>query len=207
MKKLIFVLYFISTIGFAQTPENSLLKNFKPFETPRTNCRPGTVYRISEDGVKYIVQDIKQIKSTSSEDGTLTGQMTFSREELLTMLNLNFSSDYVTTEVEIKDATRDYTEQANVDLALYENDIAEDIMLDEKSKYYLIRETVATKEIVFRFSRSSIEQLNTGKSNLKEKSGDGIDYPFELKKKFKDSKRVFYLEEKIEQPSGGFLFF
>jgi len=183
---------------------NSLLKNFKPFETPRTNCRPGTVYRISEEGIKYVVQDVKQIKSATSKDGTLIGQMTFSKEELLSMLNLNFSLDYITAEVEIKDATRDYTEQAGVDFALYENDIAEDIMLDENSEYFLIRETVATKEIIFRFSKSSIEQLNTGKSRMKEKSGDGIDFPFEIKEKFSDAKRFFYLEEKIEIPSGGF---
>ena len=157
--------------------------------------------------MKYIVQDVKQIKSDVSKDGTLIGQMTFSSEELLSMLNLSFSSDFVIAEVEIKDATRDFSEQASVDLALYENDIAEDIMLDENSEYYLIRETVSTKEIIFRFSKSSIEKLNTGKSRLKEKSGDGIDFPFEIKKKFSDAKRFFYLEEKKEEPSGGFLFF
>lgn len=207
MKKLLLTIYLIATIGFAQSRPNSLLKNFKPFETPRTNCRPGTVYRISEDGVKYIVQDVKQIKSDVSNDGKLIGQMTFSSEELLNMLNLNFSSDFVTAEVEIKDATRDFTEQVSVDLALYENDLAEAIMLDENSEYYLIRETVASKEIIFRFSRSSVQQLNTGKSSLKEKTGERIDFPFEIKKKFSDAKRVFYLEEKIEIPSGGFLFF
>jgi len=207
MKKLLITIYLVTTIGFAQSIPNALLKNFKPFETPRTNCRPGTVYRISEDGVKYIVQDVKQIKSDESKDGTLIGQMTFSSEGILNMLNLSFNSDFVTAEVEIKNAIRDFTEQASVDLALYENDIAEDIMLDENSEYFIIRETVASKEITFRFSRSSVQQLNTGKSRLKEKSGEGIDFPFEIKKKFSDAKRFFYLEEKIEIPSGGFLFF
>lgn len=207
MKKLLLSIYLIASIGFAQSTPNSLLKNFKPFETPRTNCRPGTVYRISENGVKYIVQDVRQIKSDESKDGKLIGQMTFSSAELLSMLNLSFSSDFVTAEVEIKDATRDFTEQASVDLALYENDIAEDIMQDEESEYYLIRETVASKEIIFRFSKNSVQQLNTGKSSLKEKSGEGIDFPFEIKKKFSEPKRFFYLEEKIETPSGGFLFF
>ncbi len=79
-----------------------MLKNFKPFETPRTNCRPGTVYRISKDSIKYIVQDVLQIKSEVSKDGNLIGQMTFSKEELLTMLNINFDSEFVTAEVEIK---------------------------------------------------------------------------------------------------------
>ena len=198
MKKLIFIIFFISTFSFAQSTPNSLLKNFKPFETPRTNCRPGTVYRISEDGVKYIVQDVKQIKSESSADGTLVGQMTFSSEDLLTILNLNFSTDYITTEVEIKDVTREFTEQSNVDKVLWDNDVAEDIMLDEESEYLLIRETVSTKSITFRFSRGAFAQLTTGKSSLKEKGGAGIDFPYELSKKFNNLKRVFYLEEKIE---------
>ena len=207
MKKLILLIFFVSTIGFAQTSKNSLLKNFKPFETPRTNYRPGTVYRISADGIQYIVQDIRQIKSEISNDGTLLGQMSFSSNELLNILNLSFSSDFITAEVEIKEAIREYTEQSNVDLALYENDIAENIMVDENSKYYLIRETVATKEIIFRFSKSSVEQLNSGKSSLKDNSGEGIDFPFEIKKKFSDLKRIFYLEEKIETPTSGFLLF
>jgi hypothetical protein len=207
MKNILLTILFISTIIYSQKGENSLLKNFKPFETPRTNCRPGTVYRVTEDGVKYIVQDVKQIKSEESKDGKLIGQMTFSSAELLSMLNLSFSSDFVMVEVEISDATRSFTEQSNVDLALFENDIAEDILLDENSEYYLIRETVASQEFVFRFSRGSVQQLITGKSSLKEKSGEGIDFPFEIKKKFNEAKRFFYLEEKIEKPNGGFLFF
>jgi hypothetical protein len=203
MKKLFVLIYFIATIVFAQSVTNSLLKNFKPFETPRTNCRPGTVYRTSDKGVLYIVQDIKQIKSEISSDGTLIGQMTFSNKELLTMLNLNFGSDFVTTEVEIKNAVREYTEQANVDLVLYENDIAEDIMLDEESEYFIIRETVSSQNITFRFSKNSISQLTSGKSNLKEKSGEGVDFPFEISKKFTDSKRFFFLEEKLKNSGGG----
>ena len=95
MKKLLLLIYFVTTFVFAQSTPNSLLKNFKPFETPRTNCRPGTAYRIDADGVNYIVRDIKQIKSDESLDGTLIGQMTFSNKEILNILNLNFSSDYI----------------------------------------------------------------------------------------------------------------
>jgi hypothetical protein len=203
MKKLILTIYFISTIVFAQSIPNSLLVNFKPFETTRTNCRPGTVYRTNEDGVKYLVKDIKQIKSEISSDGNLVGQMTFSSEELLTMLNLNFSSDFLTAEVEIKDAIREYTEQANVDLVLWKNDVAEDIMLDEDSEYFIIRETVASQNITFRFSKNSISQLTTGKSSLKEKLGEGIDFPFEISKKFREVKRFFFLEEKMKNTGGG----
>ena len=200
MKKLLLTIYLIATIVFAQSTPNSLLKNFKPFETPRTNCRPGTIYRISEDGVQYIVQDVKQIKSEVSSDGTLIGQMTFTSNELLTMLNLKFNSPFITAEVEIKNATREYTEQANVDLVLWENDVAEDIMLDEESKYFLIRETVSSQNIIFRFSRDSFAQLTTGKQSLKEKGGEGVDFPYELSKKFSDPKRFFYLEENIKIP-------
>lgn len=200
MKPLFTLIYFIATFSVAQTP-NALLKDFKPFETPRTNCRPGTILRVNEEGVKFVAKDVKQIKSESSNDGTLVGQMTFSHDELLTMLNLNFSSDFVTAEVEIKNAVREFTEQSNVDKVLWDDDIAEDVMHDEKSDYFLIRETVSTKNITFRFSRSSASNIVTGKSSLKEKSGEGIDFPFELSKKFNDLKRFFYLEEKIVEPN------
>ena len=198
MKKLFLFLLFTSIAIFAQAPQNSLLKNFKPFETPRTNDRPGTVYRINQDGLKFIVKDIFQIKSDISNDGTLIGQMTFSKDELLTMLNINFNTEFVTVEVEIKDAEREFTEQANIDLVLWENDIAEQIMRDEKSIYYLIRETVATQNITYRFDKNSYSIITTGKSNLKERTGEGIDFMYELTKKFNEPKRLFYLEEKIE---------
>ncbi|PIQ09396.1 MAG: hypothetical protein COW71_06875 [Ignavibacteriales bacterium CG18_big_fil_WC_8_21_14_2_50_31_20] len=198
MKKLFLLLFFVSILSFAQAPQNSLLKNFKSFETPRTNNRPGTVYRINQDGVQFIVQDIPQIKSDISNDGTLIGQMTFSKDELLTMLNINFNTEFVTVEVEIKDAEREFTEQANVDLVLWENDIAKQIMRDEKSTYYLIRETVASQNISFRFDKNSYLLITTGKSNLKEKTGEGIDFIYELTKKFNEPKRLFYLEEKLE---------
>jgi hypothetical protein len=197
MKKIILLIYLFTSIAFAQS-QNSLLKNFKPFDTPRTNCRPGTVYRIYDEEVKYIVQDVKQIKSETSKDGNLIGQMTFSKEELLTMLNLNFSSEFETLEVEIKDAIREYTEQANVDKVLWDDDLGEDLMIDGDSEYFLIRETISSREITFRFTKSSIDNLITGKSSLKEKSG--VDFPFEIKKKFGPPKRFFYLEEELKKP-------
>lgn len=197
MRKLSLIFLFVVTINFAQQTPNSLLENFKPFETPRTNCRPGTAYRISNNGVRYVVKDIKKIKSQTSYDGTLIGQMTFSNKEILTMLNIDFNTPYITAEVEIKNAVREYTEQTNVDLVLWDDDVAEEIMVDDSSKYYLIRETISTKEITFRFTKVSLKVLNTGKSALKEKSGDGVDFPFEIKKKFGEEKRIFYLEEEI----------
>ena len=203
MKKALIIMLITVCINFGQSgmaPPNSILKNFKPFDTPRTNCRPGTVYRIDENGVKYIVQDVSSIKSKISQDGTLIGQMTFTKEEMLAALNLNFDLEYITAEVEIKDAAREYTEQANVNYILWENDIAEDIVIDEKSRYFIIRETVAAQEISIRFNHETVGMLVTGKSNLKEKEageGETIDFPFSMKKKFNEPKRLFYLEEKI----------
>mgnify|MGYP000704679752 CR=1 FL=1 len=200
MKRLVLILYLFASIVQAQATFNSLLKNFKPFETPRTNCRPGTVYRISQDSIKYIVQDVKQVKSETSNDGTLIGQMTFSKEELLTMLNINFDSEFITAEVEIRDAVREFTEQANVDIVLWENDVAEKILLDEDSEYFIIRETVATQNITFRFTKTDFSLIVTGKSSLKEKTGES-DFPFELNKKFNEAKRFFFLEEKLKNPN------
>jgi hypothetical protein len=205
MKKLIVLLFIGATLVFSQggkAPQNSLLPNFKPFDTPRTNCRPGTVYRSDENDISFIVKDIKTIKSLTSSDGTLIGQMTFSREELLQILNLNFNLKYVTAEVEIKDAEREFTEQINVDDVLWEQGEAEEIMNDNESVYFIIRETISAKEVTFRFNNVSEAMLLTGKSTLKKLEGrDGavIDFPYSISKKFKEPKRLFFLKEVIYQ--------
>ena len=192
-----------ANIAFAESGKahpNSLLPNFVPFDTPRTNCRPGTVYRVDENGVNFIVQDIKQIKTLKSSEGTLLGQMTFSRKDLLQMLNLNFNLDYITAEVEIKNAEREFTEQINVDEVLWEEETALELLNDEESDYYVIREAVLTKEITFRFNNAAAAMLLTGKSSLKKndaKNDEVIDFPYSITKKFKEPKRFFYLYEKI----------
>lgn len=202
MKKVILIL-FTATMISAQSgkaPPNSLLPNFKPFDTPRTNCRPGTVYRFDENVVQFIVKDIKQIKGLISNEGNLLGQMTFSREDLLQILNLNFNLQYVTAEVEIKNAEREYTEQLNVDQVLWEDEQAAEIITDNESRYYIIRETISSKEITFRFNNVAVAMLLTGKSSLKKKESKDneiIDFPYSITKKFKEPKRLFFLDEKI----------
>jgi hypothetical protein len=203
MKKVIIILLLASTFYFAQSgkvPPNSLLPNFKPFDTPRTNCRPGTVYRLDENRVQFIVKDIKQIKGLVSNEGTLIGQMTFSRGDLLQILNLNFDLQFVTAEVEIKDVVREFTEQSNVDQVLWEDEYAADLMTDEVSKYFIIRETISAKEITFRFNNAAAAMLLTGKPSLKmkePKDGEIIDFPYSITKKYKEPKRLFFLDEKI----------
>jgi hypothetical protein len=203
MKKVILILFALSALIMAQSgkaPPNSLLPNFKPFDTPRTNCRPGTVYRLDENGVQFIVKDIKQIKGLVSNEGNLLGQMTFSREDLLQILNLNFNLQYVTAEVEIKNAEREYTEQLNVDQVLWEDEQAAEIITDNESRYYIIRETISSKEITFRFNNVAAAMLLTGKSSLKKKESKAdeiIDFPYSVTKKFKEPKRLFFLDEKI----------
>jgi hypothetical protein len=203
MKKVILILFAVSVLITAQSgkaPPNSLLPNFKPFDTPRTNCRPGTVYRFDENGVQFIVKDIKQIKGLISNEGNLLGQMTFSREDLLQILNLNFNLQYVTAEVEIKNAEREYTEQLNVDQVLWEDEQAAEIITDNGSRYYIIRETISSKEITFRFNNVAVAMLLTGKSSLKKKESKDneiIDFPYSITKKFKEPKRLFFLDEKI----------
>lgn len=204
MKKLVLLTFFIVSQLFGQQdslrPANSVYKNFKPFTTPRTNYRPGTVYRIDESGIKYLVQDVNSINSSRSSEGTVIGRMVFTKDELLAGLNIEFDMDYVTAEVEIKDAVRELTEQTNVDYILWENDLADELVVDPKSKYYIVRETVATTEITFRFDSNSASYILKGKGNLKEKISTGttvVDYPFSITKRFKEPKRLFYLEQEI----------
>ncbi len=204
MKKLILLTFFVFSQLFAQQdslrPANSVYKNFKPFSTPRTNFRPGTVYRIDESGIMYLVQDVNQVKSLECSEGTITGRMIFTKEELVTSLNIEFDIAYITTEVEVKDALREVTEQTNVDYILWDYDLVDELVVDPKSKYYIVRETVSTKEITYRFDAAAVEHIVKGKGNLKEKLSTGttvIDYPFSITKRFSEPKRLLFLEQEI----------
>ena len=93
---------------------------------------------------------------------------------------------------------REYNKKTSVDKVLYENQKIREIVVDKKSKYYLIRETISSKDITFKFSYDVVKRIKRGAAALKEiKSSTELDYPFEIQKKFKQPKRIFYLEQKI----------
>lgn len=196
---LIAILLVTSLVG-QSLPENAILKNFRPFPTPRTNGRPGEVYRITKDGKKYIVQDIASIKEKKSEEGDLVGRMYFTADELLTLLNLEFDRvEIIPAEVKILKAVREYNEQTTVDKVLYENGKIRDLVVDKESKYFIIREAILTKVITFGFSHEIVKKIKRGANALNEvKSNKELDFPFEIQKKFKKEKRIFYLDQEIK---------
>jgi hypothetical protein len=203
MKRLfqILIILFISTTIIAQSlPPNAVLKNFRPFDTPRTNGRPGEVYRIADDGTKYIVQDITTITHKESDEGDIVGRMYFTAEELLTLLNLEFDRlEVVPVEVKILKAKREYTEQIAVDKVLYESEKIREIIVDTESKYYIIREAILTRDITFRFNHEVVKKIKRGSNALtKVETTEEVDFPFEIRKKFKKEKRVFYKDQDIQ---------
>lgn len=203
MKILVGILYL--AVAFLQIeaqslPSNAVLKNFRPFATPRTNGRPGEIYRINENGVKFIVQDLTSIKEKSSEEGDIVGRMYFTADELLTMLNVEFDRlEIIPVEIKIVNAIREYNEQFTLDNALYGDGKIREIIRDPKSKYYIIREAILSKEVTFRFSLDVVKKIKKGANALTEiKSSSEIDFPYEIQKKFKTNKRFFYLEQEIK---------
>lgn len=207
MKTLILVIIFlIGNLTFAQPDslnqfQNSIFPNFKPYSTPRTNGRPGTVYRIDRDQITYYVQDVKMLTAHSSEEGDIIGRMSFSREQLLQMLNIEFATDQpIWAEVFISNAFREYNEQTQVDFILWEKGEIEKLIVDEFSTYYLVRETISTKNIAFRFNQEAYDKIITGAGQLeklKGKKGVLPDFPYEISKKWKEPRRVFYLDQEI----------
>ena len=192
--------FFLVVNVFSQSlPPNAILKNYRPFDSPRTNGRPGEIYRIDEHGRKFIVQDVSSIAEKVSEEGDLIGRMYFSSDELLTFLNLEFDRiDIIPCEVKILKAKREYNEQTAVDKVLYGNEKIREIMVDPNSSYFIIREAILTKEVTFRFSLETIKKVKRGASSLtKVKSTEEVDFPFEVTKKFKKEKRIFYLDQQI----------
>ncbi|MCB0729777.1 MAG: hypothetical protein KDC88_01990 [Ignavibacteriae bacterium] len=200
LKNTLFLIFLILTETFSQSlPENAILKNFHPFTTPRTNGRPGEVYRIDENGVKFIVQDVTAIKAKTSDEGDLVGRMYFTSNELLSLLNLEFDRlDTVPAEVKIVKAIREYTEQTTVDKVLYDDDKARELIVDPNSSYFMVREAILSKDITFRFSHEVVKKIKKGAAGLTEiKSEEELDFPFEIQKKFKSEKRIFYLQQAI----------
>ncbi|MAT57329.1 MAG: hypothetical protein K8F60_08650 [Melioribacteraceae bacterium] len=204
MKKIILILFAaISLIG--QTTNdlrpNAIYKNFKPFETPRTTGRPGTVFRIDTNYVKYYVEDVRAIKSFESNEGNVKGRMYFKKSELLSLLNLDFSTDeLIPVEVELKNVVREYNEQTTLDRVFWDDDKAEEVIQDKFSRYFVIREAVLCEEAVFKFSNASLQELITGKYQLSEVKlkGDQVDeFPFYITVKFDEPKRLFYLEQEF----------
>lgn len=194
------ILVFTVNIYSQSLPTNAILKNYRPFESPRTNGRPGEVYRVDENGIKYIVQDVTQISQKVSDEGDLVGRMYFTDEELLTLLNLEFDRlEVIPAEVKIMKASREYTEQTTVDKVLYDGGKIRELIVDPNSKYYLIREAILSKDVTFRFSHEVVKKIKRGANALTEiKSTEELDFPFQIQKKFKKEKRIFYLNQKIE---------
>lgn len=204
MKKVLSIIilfvFFLNAAYSQSLPPNAILKNYHPFSTPRTNGRPGEVYRINEEGKKFIVQDIAAIREKVSEEDDLVGRMYFSADELLTLLNLEFDRlEVIPSEVKILKAKREYTEQTSVDKVLYDDEKIRELLVDENSSYFIIREAIVSKEVTFRFSHEVVKKIKRGSAALtKVKTKEELDFPFEIKKKFKNEKRLFYLEQQIE---------
>lgn len=203
IKRLFFILFLVSLSldYYSQSlPDNAILKSFKPFATPRTNGRPGEVYRINEKGTKFIVQDVVAIKEKVSEEGDIVGRMYFTADQLLTLLNLEFDRlDIIPAEVKIVKAKREYNEQTEVDKVLYNSGKIRDLIADPNSSYFIIRETILSKDVTFRFSHETVKKIKRGLASLsKSKSTEEVDFPFEVQKKFKKEKRIFYLDQPIQ---------
>ncbi|PID56230.1 MAG: hypothetical protein CR986_10395 [Ignavibacteriae bacterium] len=199
-KIILFFIFFTIDLLSQQAPSNAILRNFHPYPTPRTNGRPGEVYRVNENGVKYIVQDISGISEKISEEGDLVGRMYFTSKELLSFLNLEFDRvNIIPAEVKILKAKREYTEQTQVDKTLYDNELIKSIVVDPNSEYFLIREAILTKDVTFRFAPEIVKKIKRGSNILTKVEGkEEVDFPFEVRKKFKKEKRIFYLEQKIK---------
>ena len=198
--QILIVLFFSISMLAQSLPPNAVLKNFRPFDTPRTNGRPGEVYRVADDGTKYIVQDVTAISHKESDEGDIVGRMYFTADELLTLLNLEFDRlEVVPVEVKILKAKREYTEQIAVDKILYDNQKIREIIADTESKYYIIREAILTKDITFRFNHEVVKKIKRGSNALtKVETTEEVDFPFEIRKKFKKEKRVFYKDQDIQ---------
>jgi hypothetical protein len=199
----------------ASTPTipNPFEKGFVAFESPRDFDGPGQVYRVDPKGAVYHVGEIKVEPKTGTEQSK--GIRTKVNWSLATALkytgaslgglspeaSAQFSHERSVT-IESTSVTRQYLEDTdNPEKKVTE--LLGTVKYRPDNKYYLIRETAATKEINVKGSRKSLgnakvqaelKSVISGNAELKYDNESS----FSLVAKFPKDMRVWYKPERLE---------
>jgi hypothetical protein len=191
-----------------------LFPEFLMFPSARTFDPPGTIFRINPDGIRFDVADISQGIRTSTGEEFLpeqVGRRRVSGETLAGALgkngsaSLRFSGDYHVL-LRLAGVLREKTSDWDVDKAL--PPALRQVNLRRDSRYYIIRETIAAREIDYTLSASdgaaaaaNLEShvVGTAKVNV-ERSGSG---ETKLVGRYATPTRILYKLEEIKFESSG----
>lgn len=210
---LILPLIFVSACTNPRPPEGILAQEgFDTFATPRAFDGPGTIYRIDGEGRRYLVTTLDIILPDSEEEVVpkFTSQRELTVNQLLESVgakaellpakvsaNLNIKSN---TTIESTTAGRIRLSDEKVDAALLKWRASTEP--DDASKYYLIREIVATPGLRYKVEKGwlaaavvDFKYLNVAgyKGEPKLVNADTI----ELDTKFSKPMNVWYKAQRI----------
>jgi hypothetical protein len=213
----------ISLLAGCETPppitlENNVnLRGFSTFPTPRTFDGPGTLFRIDKDGTKFPVAKL-------AIPVEVVGNEVFANYTRETSWSLGGFLKFVGAIRVLSDAQLSANMESTVNLTLqigqgdrertYDNEIAAalkdaSVKYRGDSRYYVIRETIAVREISYNLTRGNNSLSTITVSINKAIDGSGslkwVDSrQSELKQTFDQPHRVFYTVEEVLPSGTGF---
>jgi len=169
---------------------------------------PGTIFRITPQKVRFHVGETKnvQIQLSTEAQGRKTQRIEAKTDVLAKILDLNLDVGLIGSQneelvFEMDDSVRETT--ADIDIDPLVKKTLERITVREEDRYFVIRETSATKQISFELKREQVDRFG-GEAKIQEKieakatifsKKDAT--TFELKRKFDELMRVMFVAEEI----------
>jgi hypothetical protein len=186
-------------------------EGFDSFATPRSFDGPGTIYRIDNDGKRFLVTTI-QLKSSGGEEqiSKYTSTRELSLSNVLETIGVKADALPAAVKAELSaksNVTVDATKASRLRVADEDREAAVAAWAAKAkpapgSVYYLIRETVGTKSLKYTVGRGwlaslglDVKALNTAgyKGEAKAAANDGL----ELDAQFDQPLYVWYKAEKL----------
>jgi hypothetical protein len=196
----------------SQPPE--LYPEFQMFPSARTFDPPGSIFRVNRDGVRFDVADISGeiTPATGSEDiPDQTGRRRVEGNVIGNLLKGDASgavSAAGTYDVGLKlsGAVREKTSDLNLDKAL--SLVLKQVALRSDNRYYVIRETIAVREVDYELSTTDLESVaakvgtkpvGDGKIDIRQKGSASTT----LVGHYETPYRLFYKVEEVQFASSG----
>jgi hypothetical protein len=170
---------------------------------------PGTIFRITPQKQRIYVGVTKNVPIHQSEEiqGRITQKIEAKTDMLARILSLNIQSNLASSQnedlvFEMSESVRETTHDEDIDPLI--NKKFKNLTIRDEDRYFVIRETSATKQITFQLKRDQVDRLggeNIIKANIEGKATvfskkDATTY--ELKRKFGQLMRVMFSAEEIQ---------
>ncbi|CAM4111653.1 hypothetical protein [Pseudoalteromonas byunsanensis] len=215
MKKLLTIICILSLFSCTNTPQPPVgilsSEGFAAFTTPRSFDNPGTVYRINENGKRFKVTEIQvPIENGMEELPKLSSLQTMSLGQLLQ--SIGASSDKLSASIKLNlSRTKSILLEANTGKRFTTRDDDVDNAFiawaatakpKDNSRYFIIRETVATKQLNYKVQSDWLNELKLDTDALElagyegNASVNGQDI-LEMNREFSDYRNVWYKAEEV----------